>query len=334
MRATASTILSFALALLISHPAKAEQLSVDEAIEILETSLNKRERIDAISFLRNARERAARASDIMALIIAIDPTSSEARYAAETLGHLGTQSIPAIANLANNGFEYSYLLSYRPWWRIDPKLEKELLAAFRPLIESDSIDQRLSGILGIRGFPLSTESANALCRVLLSKRYRGSEHAVALYIAPKGNAEDIPLAIKKNASKTMKYIAARLEEEWVWRDSPIYKRIWISHAPKELPESEVERKNEAESVLVDLAKEAVPEAIEHLRDSRISPVAHVVYLWIETLKYLSVHAALPKEEVIRALDEIERPNGSNLDHAILKYRYHLTKSRNDSVRIP
>lgn len=327
-----SLIVAFIFVLAIPHPGRGDEPTVDEAIRILETSLNKRERIDAVASLRNAREKAVKAKDILALIIAIDPTNSEAAYAAESLGHFGTQAIQTIANLAKNGFEYSYLLSFRPWWRTDRKIEPELLATFQPLLESDSIDDRFNGILAIRGFPISMESANKLCRVLMTKHFRGSHHAVALFIAPKGYSKDILAAIREDQSSTMKYIAARIEEEWIWRHSEIYERLRRSHAPAELPESERKRSKEAEAVLLDLAKEAVPEAIEHIRSSRISPTAHVVYIWIETLKYLSKHAPVPNDEVIRALDEIERPNGSNLDRAITEYRLQFTRSKRDAVR--
>ena len=76
-----------------------DDLSVDTAIGILETSLNRRERITALAALRDAEERAAPATAVLGRIVATAPSGDEAGYASEALGHVGKQSIPIIAAL-------------------------------------------------------------------------------------------------------------------------------------------------------------------------------------------------------------------------------------------
>jgi hypothetical protein len=306
-------------------------MSVGKAIDVLETSLNKRERINAVSALRNAREAAAPAARVLARIIAQDPRGDEAGYAAESLGYIGKPSIPLIASLIRNGFDWSYCCAASASRRLPHGLDELILLELEPTLTGIvPPEERFNAILMLRWYPLKPESANNVCRMLMSVQYIASRPAVARFIAPKANDSQIldwidatsftRYGVTLLSLKSMKYLGVRIREEW--RRRPILERLSMYHAKVPLPKEEQARFAEADARLTVLAKEAIPEALDGLRQASS---AHVQYFWLEMLRYLAVHSSPPWDETKQVLDNMKRERGSTIDRLLIYYSDELTK---------
>lgn len=294
-----------------------DDLTVEAAIGILETSLNKRNRITAVAALRNAKEQAAPATSVLGRIIETDATGSEAGYASEALGHIGKPSIPIIASLVPNGFDYSYLCATRAIQRFPRELETDLLAALEPTFSLHPASDRFNAILALRWFSLSSEAANRLTQAQLENRSYTSKLGGALFLAERGNEPSILASIEAHPFFCMKYLGARLREEWRRRDSPIHKHRRMMHVPRPLLTDEQARCKAAEAELAKLASAAIPEALEQLKRAHDT---HEKYLWMEVLKALSDHANLPPDETIVTLDNVWRERGSLIDLLLAEFR--------------
>ena len=298
-----------------------DDLSVDTAIGILETSLNRRERITALAALRDAEERAAPATAVLGRIVATAPSGDEAGYASEALGHVGKQSIPIIAALVPNGFDYSYLFAKRTIPRFPREVEADLLAALEPVFSLHPAPERFNAILALRWFSLSPEAANRLTQAQLEDRSYTSKLGGALFLSQNGNDPSILATIDAHPFLCMKYLGARLREEWRRRDSPIHKHRRMMHVPQPLPADEQSRCKAADAELAKLAADAIPEALEQLKRAHDT---HEKYLWMETLKALSFHATLPPSETVETLESAWRERGSLIDLLLAEFRSKLT----------
>lgn len=300
-----------------------DDLSVNTAIETLEKSLNKRDRITAVAALRNAEEKAAPAAAVLGRIVATDPTGEEAGYASEALGHIGAPSIPIIAALVPNGFDYSYLCASRTIRRFPRELEADLLAALEPTYSLHPASDRFNAILALRWFSLSPEAANRLTLAQLENRSYTSKLGSALFLAHRGNDPSILASIEAHPFLCMKYLGARLREEWRRRDSPIHKHRGMMHMPRPLPADEQARCKAADAELAKLATAAIPEALEQLKRAHDT---HEKYLWMEALKALSHDATLPPGETVEVLERTWRERGSQIDLLLAEFRSKVTNN--------
>ena len=304
----------------------ADSIPVDQAIEILETSLSKRDRINAVAALRNAEGAAAPAIQVLARIIAQDPCGDEAGYAAEALGYIGKPSLPLIAGLIKNGFDWSYLCASHSMRRLPHGLDEALLGELEPTLKgSVTPEDRFNAILVLGSYPLKAESANRICRMLMSKRYIASGPAAALFLAPKCDDVAILDLIDAHPLKSMKYLGARVREEW--RRRPILRELAKWHVPIPLSEEEKKRFAEADARLTVLAREATAEALDRLRHTSSR---HEQYFWLEMLRYLAVHCPPPRDETKKGLDSITRIRGSTIDRLLIDYRNELTRKGEQS----
>jgi hypothetical protein len=317
------TSIAFSLAILAwAAILRAEEgFSVEDAMKVLESSLNKRDRINAVAALRNFKERAAPATAVLGQIIATDPTGDEAGYAAEALGHIGKPSIPIVAMLVPNGFEFSYVCATRTIRRFPPELEADLVAAIEPTLSAPYASDRFNGILALRWFNLSPDSANRLARAQIDDR--PSKLEGALFLAPRANDPSILSNIESHPLRCMKYLGANLREKWRRRDSPIHQDRRRSHVGQPLPEDEQERCASADAKLAELAAAAIPEALEKLRSAH---GVHEKYLWMETLKALSAHSNLPREKTVEVLDNVWRERGSLVDLMLTEFRDEVSSN--------
>jgi hypothetical protein len=191
-------------------------------------------------------------------------------------------------------------------------------------------EERFNAILMLRWYPLKPESANNVCRMLMSEQYIASRPAVARFIAPKANDSLIldwidAISFTRYGEtllslKSMKYLGARIREEW--RRRPILERLSMYHAKVPLPKEEQARFAEADARLTVLAKEAIPEALDRLRQASST---HVQYFWLEMLRYLAVHSSPPWDETKQVLDNMKRERGSTIDRLLIYYSDELTK---------
>lgn len=294
-----------------------DDLSVEAAIQILDASLNKRDRITAVAALRNAEEQAAPAVSLLGQIIATDPSGNEAGYASEALGYIGKPSIPIIAELVPNGFDFSYLCATRAIRSFPRELEAELLIALEPTLSLNAASDRFNGILALRWFPLSPDAANRLTLSQLENRSYSSKLGGALFLAQRGNDPSILVSIEAHSFLCMKYLGARLREEWRRRDSPIHQHQQMMHVPRPLAKEEQERCNAADAELTDLATAAIPETLDKLKRAHDT---HEKYLWLETLSALSDHAILPRDQTLEVVNNVWRERGSVIDLLLFEYR--------------
>jgi hypothetical protein len=300
-------------------------ISVDKAIDVLESSLNKRERINAVAALRNAREAATPAARVLARIIAQDACGDEAGYAAESLGYIGKPSIPLIASLIQNGFDWSYLCASRAYC-LPHGLDELILSELEPTLTGNvTHEERFNAILMLRYYPLKPESANNVCRMLMSKQYIASGPAVAFFIAPKANDSRILDSIDALSLKSTKYLGARIREDW--RRRPILHRLSMPRKPQPLSKEEQARFAEADAGLTVLAKEAMPEALDKLRHAYGT---HEQYFWLEMLRYLAEHSSPSRNETKQVLDHVNRARGSTIDRLLVEYSDELNKNGEQS----
>jgi hypothetical protein len=305
-------------------------LSLEGAKAILELSLNKRDRINALCTLRNGEERAESAAGILGRIVAISPTGDEAGYAAEALGRIGRPSIPIVATLVPNGFDWSYVCATRTIARLPRELESELVAALEPTLSLPSNSDRFNGILALRWFNLSPECANQLARRQME--HRGTSLAAALFLAPKGNDASLLAAIERVEREPLmcvKYLGERIREEWRRRDSPIRRLYRSAHARPPLPKDEQDRSAAADAKLAQLAANAIPEVLTKLR---LGPAddTHNKYLWMAMLGALSEHSKLPRVETVEALDKVGRQRGGLIDRLLIEFRDKISKTSEQS----
>ena len=307
-------ILIFTLAGTVALSA-GDELSVMAAIEVLDVSLNKRDRITAVATLRNLKGEAAPATAILGRIIATAPTGDEAAYASEALGHIGKPSIPIIAALVQNGLDYSYLCATRAIQRFPRALEDELLAALEPVLLLHPAADRFNAILALRWFSLSPEAANRVTLDQLENRSYTSKLGGALFLAQRGNDPAIVATIEAHSFQTMKYLGARLREEWRRRPIDEQRRMW--HVRPPLSDDERRTRDVADARLAQLATTAIPEALDQLKRAHDT---HEKYLWMETLKALSDHASLPRDATVETLDRVWRKRGSLIDLLLTEFR--------------
>lgn len=295
-----------------------DEMSVDQAIKVLETSLNHDQRILALYALRVAQEKSAPAINVLARIIAQDPCGEEAGFAAEVMGYVGEPSIPLVAELIKNGFEWSYLFASRSY-RFPHDLDEQILAELDPMLTSETSDKdRFNALLMIRWYPLETKTANELCNKLMIEKYKASWPALALFIAPKGSDPKILDRIQSLKLKSMQYIAARIREQW--RRQPILLELSRPHVRKPLPADELARFNAADTKLTEMAKAAMPEALAKLGEARDK---HEQYFWLAMVYYLADHYPPPQEEVYDVLDSVLRDRGSLIDRLLNEYKDEL-----------
>lgn len=296
-----------------------EALTEERAISILETSLNKQERIKAVAALANPDDQTA--SPIAVLLgrtVAANPTSDEAMKSLVTLGLIGRPSIPIVAGLVPNGLDYSYLCAKITIPRFPQKLEEDLLAALMPPNSVHAATDRSHAALALRWFPLSSEAANRVTTKLLEDPWHESNLKGALFLAPKCNDPAILTRIRANKLLSMKYLGARLAEEWRRKNS---NRLLIMPANQELPEGEQKEREEANAELAEKATAAIPEALQRLKTASY---VENKYIWMETLKALSDHATLPLDETLKILDRVPRKRGSTLDLLLVEFRAEIT----------
>ena len=298
------------------------EYTVDQAIDVLNTSLNKLERSNALYALRVAREESAPAAKVLARIIAQNPAGKETAPAAEILNRIGEPSVPLITELSQNGFEWSYIFA-RHSFAFPNNMDEAFMKSFDPIINGDTNpEKRFNAILVLRWYDLEPATANRLCRLFESRPSETNALAMALFIAPKGDDEQILGHIKSMHTKSTDYVAERIREQW--RRRPILEALHRPHVRQHLPPEEKLRFGKADNKLKQLAKLAIPEAISKLR---LADDTQEKYLWIEMLHYASEHEPLPYSEMMDLFDSIERKRGGMLDELIIYYQKELSEGR-------
>lgn len=201
------------------------------------------------------------------------------------------------------------------------------MAALEPTFSLHPASDRFNAILALRWFSLTPEAANRLTQAQLEDRSYTSNLGGALFLAPSGNDPSILTSIEAHPFLCMKYLGARLREEWRRRDSLIHKQRRMMHVPRPLPADEQTKCKAADAELAKLAADAIPEALEQLKRAHDT---HEKYLWMETLKALSFHATLPPRETVETLERAWRERGSLIDLLLAEFRFTLTTTPQES----
>lgn len=300
--------------------------TVEEAIEVLETSLNSQQRSNGLYALRVAREKAAPAADVLARIVAQAPTSAEANYAAEALARIGEPAVPLIVSLSQNGLDWSILFAWHTY-AFPNDLDEAFMNELMPIIEGDNTaERRFNALVVLQHYHLERESANRICKLLKAKSHEKSRLAMAVFIAPKGNDREILNSIESIRTPSAMYVAACIREQW--RRRPILEALSRPHVRKLMPPEEKLKFEEADAELSKLANRAMPEAMSRLREAHD---AHDKYLWVEVLRYLDTHASLPFRQTIDLFDAVQRQRGNMLDRTIVEFKKELLEREQGRV---
>jgi len=292
------------------------QTPAEKELRVLQTSLDRSERTEALFALRQLSELPASATnDIGRLILA---GGAEAGYAAEILPKFGEAALPVIVKLMDDGsLDTQIRVSYVAM-RLDPKNENAFLQAVRPILERRPAAARYPGVLAISAFPLSISNSTVVTRQLLQDNSYAIQFLGAIRLGQRargweGNVSDDALGLEMQESKyaTVRYAGARFEEA-----GRVMRWNGGKRAPPPLSPDEKARRERVEEQLQQHANDALTECLSLLK-SADEPYKELALYY--SLTFLYPHIKTRRAAMAEGLKAARAERGSLLDKDIQQF---------------
>ena len=284
------------------------QNNVEEALHTLQTSLNRSERISALSFLREQKQLpVSMGFELGRLILS---GGDEAGYAAEALPRIGNDAIPIIAKLLEDGYVDTHILCnsiqrLRMFTKAD---EEAFLKAIGPILERPDPRERITGFMALRAFHLKPANALSLAQKHLKESSIVSQICASVFIAKAAKDDDLFRAMQASQNLIVRYAGF-----WHAEHLRIELQRSLMHVAPPLKPEEIARRKEAEEMLTQLANEALDECLKSL-----TPQGHgrVQQMMVECLRFIYPRVEPRRASIAKSLRALQVNGASHFGQQI------------------
>ena len=237
-------------------------LPEDEALRVLQTSLNRTEREAALFSLTQQSQWSPAVAHELGRILVPGGTTRESGYAAHLLPRLGPDALPIMVKLLDSCSTDTGLLLEGIARDLNRTNETALVGALRPMIKRAPWEQGFFAGTTLAAFPLSPANAEAITRDLLGIRHWPMQFVGAVMVAKQAADTNLFQEMKSSEYATVRYAAAHYLHlhTFVWQQS-------FSRAPKPPRPEQVQRAEKFEAELRLLAADALRECLQKLESS-------------------------------------------------------------------
>ena len=292
------------------------QTPAEKELRVLQTSLDRSERIEALIALRQLSELPASATtEIGRLILA---GGSEAEYALEILPKFGEAALPVIVKLMQDGSLDTQVRASYVAMRLHPTNENAFLQALHPILQRRPAAARYPAVLALGTFPLSISNSTLIAHELLQDNSSAIQFTAAIRLGEHArgwelNVSDDVLFLEMRKSKyaTVRYAGARFEET-----GRVMRWNGGKRAPPPLSPGEKARRQRAEEQLHQHANDTLAECLS-LLNSAHEPYEKLALFYC--LQFVYPHIKKGRAAMAEGLKAARIERGSLLDKEIQQW---------------